>query len=151
MMTAKPFPLFSTLLIVLSCPSSTESRKCARPPVTTPDEEVILSPHPSSYLSPSELPTNFDWRFYSNSSTKSSNDGREDGLSTVNLCNRALTQQAPHVCGSCWAEAATGTHSLIFNLTCTHIVMKIKILLPLASQFFGGEPLMRDLCHCVEI
>lgn len=59
------------------------------------DEKVegkIYSRQPREYLRESDLPTVFDWR----------------NVNGTNFCSKVLTQMAPSVCGSCWAEAATG-------------------------------------------
>ena len=54
--------------------------------------EVIKSRLPHEYLRDSELPAAFDWR----------------NVNSTNFGSRVLTQKSPSVCGSCWAEAATG-------------------------------------------
>ena len=55
-------------------------------------EERITSRLPHSYLKESDLPAAHDWR----------------NVNGTNYCSKVLTQQNPAVCGSCWAEAATG-------------------------------------------
>ncbi len=55
---------------------------------------VIKSQLPHQYLKSSDLPENFDWR----------------SVNGVNYANRIMTQMSPAVCGSCWAEAATGNY-----------------------------------------
>lgn len=55
-------------------------------------DPVIVSPLPSEYLIESDLPENWDWR----------------NVNGSNYAGRVLNQKNPHVCGSCWAQAATG-------------------------------------------
>lgn len=55
-------------------------------------EPVVKSPLPHEYVKASELPDRWDWR----------------NVNGTNFCSKVLTQQSPVVCGSCWAEAATG-------------------------------------------
>jgi cathepsin X len=50
---------------------------------------VVTSPLPYTYINPSGLPENFDWR-------------RTDGGGLT----RSLNQHIPQYCGSCWAHAA---------------------------------------------
>jgi cathepsin X len=64
-------------------------------PFDGPIETVVKSPRPHTYLSASDLPKNFDWR----------------NVNGTNYGSKVLTQQNPAVCGSCWAEAATGALS----------------------------------------
>jgi hypothetical protein len=64
-------------------------------PFDEPIQTVVKSPRPHKYLSASELPANFDWR----------------NVNGTNYGSKVLTQQNPAVCGSCWAEAATGALS----------------------------------------
>jgi cathepsin X len=61
-------------------------------PLDEPLFSNIRSPLPHSYLKTSDLPERWDWR----------------NVNGTNFCNKVMTQQNPHVCGSCWAEAATG-------------------------------------------
>lgn len=65
---------------------------------TEPIEDVILSPLPHTQIKPSDLPQAWDWR----------------NINGVNYCSKVLTQQNPNVCGSCWAEAATGKREIHF-------------------------------------
>jgi hypothetical protein len=53
---------------------------------------VTTSAQPKDYVHQNDLPTNFDWR----------------NVNGTNYCSRTLNQKNPNVCGSCWAEAATG-------------------------------------------
>ncbi len=64
-------------------------------PFDGPIKEIISSPQPHTYLSTDDLPQNFDWR----------------NVNGTNYGSKVLTQQNPSVCGSCWAEAATGALS----------------------------------------
>ncbi len=52
----------------------------------------VTTPQPHTYLSIDTLPEQFDWR----------------NVNGTNFCSRTLNQKNPNVCGSCWAEAATG-------------------------------------------
>lgn len=61
-------------------------------PFKEPVKEVVKSPRPHTYLKASDLPDRWDWR----------------NVNGTNYCSKVLTQQSPNVCGSCWAEAATG-------------------------------------------
>lgn len=54
-----------------------------------------ISPLPHTYLKEADLPERWDWR----------------NVNGTNFCSKVLTQQNPQVCGSCWAEAATGALS----------------------------------------
>jgi len=66
-----------------------------------PIESHVVSALPHSYLKSTDLPAAWDWR----------------NVNGTNYCSKVLTQQNPHVCGSCWAEAATGKNfSLAINL-----------------------------------
>lgn len=55
-------------------------------------KSVIRSKLPHEYLREADLPRSFDWR----------------NVNGTNFASKVLTQQSPNVCGSCWAEAATG-------------------------------------------
>ena len=65
--------------------------KCYIPP-EEPIEPVIKTALPHTYLKTEDLPTKWDWR----------------NVNGTNYCGKVLTQMSPAVCGSCWAEAATG-------------------------------------------
>ena len=65
-----------------------------------PIAEVIKTPRPHTYLKASDLPDRWDWR----------------DVNGTNYCGKVLTQQSPNVCGSCWAEAATGALSDRFTI-----------------------------------
>ena len=82
----------------------------------------VVSPLPSE----PELPEAWDWR--------SSRDG-------LNLCTHVLTQQAPHVCGSCWAEAATGALSDRYKIATRgqlNLQLAPQNLLNFAPEITGG-------------
>jgi hypothetical protein len=64
-------------------------------PFDGPIKTVVKSPQPHTYLDTADLPANFDWR----------------NVNGTNYGSKVLTQQNPAVCGSCWAEAATGALS----------------------------------------
>lgn len=84
------FPLLIlsiVIAVVLGC-------RCYKPSESTV-LPVIKSPLPHTYLSPDKLPMNFDWR----------------NVNGTNFCTRTMTQMSPSVCGSCWAEGATGALS----------------------------------------
>lgn len=74
---------------------------------------VIKSPQPHTYLKSSNLPVNFDWR----------------NVNGTNYGSRVMSQQVPNVCGSCWAEAATGALSDRYA-----IATKGKLRVQLAPQ-----------------
>jgi hypothetical protein len=61
-------------------------------PPAVPIPPHVTSPLPHTYLKASDLPATWDWR----------------NVNGTNYCSKVLTQQNPQVCGSCWAEAATG-------------------------------------------
>jgi cathepsin X len=113
--------------------------KCGRASVTTPAEERVLTPHPATYIDPGSLPANFDWRFYRNSTSSSPPSSL---LETQNLCSRVLTQQVPHVCGSCWAEAATGALSDRYTIATSgalRVQLAPQVLLNFVEDLTGGS------------
>jgi cathepsin X len=65
-----------------------------------PVKNVVKSKMPHEYLRASDLPETFDWR----------------NVNGTNYGSRVLNQQSPNVCGSCWAEAATGALSDRYNI-----------------------------------
>ena len=97
---------------------------CSLPPRTQPHQTVVTSPLPHKYLSPQDLPRAFDWR---GNGTPGS----------PNLASRVLTQQAPRVCGSCWAEAAMGALSDRFTIA-THGVLRVQLAPQLLLNFVGS-------------
>lgn len=74
---------------------ATNARKVGYVPFDEPIKTIVNQPQPHTYLSSSELPESFDWR----------------KVNGTNFGSKVLTQQNPSVCGSCWAEAATGALS----------------------------------------
>ena len=84
-----------TLAILASfCVSVTSAYK-GYVPFNEPITQIVTSRRPHEYLRADDLPKNFDWRLVNGTSYGSN----------------VLTQQNPRVCGSCWAEAATGALS----------------------------------------
>ena len=84
------FPLILALILV-NIPLAFAGCKCYKP-FSEPIKERVLSARPHTYLKEDDLPQAFDWR----------------NVNGTNYCSKVLTQQNPSVCGSCWAEAATG-------------------------------------------
>jgi cathepsin X len=82
--------VLATALLVTSPPCADAFRGYA--PFSEPVEQVVTSPRPHDVVDPASLPKNFDWR----------------NVNGSNFCGRVLNQKNPRVCGSCWAEAATG-------------------------------------------
>ena len=94
--------------------------------VTDTSATHVTSPLPQDTLKSTDLPDSWDWR--------SSRDG-------MNLCTHVLTQQAPHVCGSCWAEAATGALSDRFKIATRgqlNLQLAPQNLLNFAPALTGG-------------
>ncbi len=71
--------------------------RCLKEP-EIPVEPVIRNKLPHEYLKSSDLPASWDWR----------------NINGTNYCSKVMTQQSPAVCGSCWAEAATGNYFFIY-------------------------------------
>jgi len=109
-------------------------------PFDGPIETVVNSPLPHTYLKSSDLPEAWDWR----------------NVNGTNYCSKVLNQKNPAVCGSCWAEAATGA------LTDRYLIAtKGKLNIQLAPQNLlnfnaytsggscnGGDPLKAyDFVH----
>jgi len=79
------------LLGLILCVNIASACKCYK----EPEEEVaprVISKPPHTYIKESDLPVSFDWR----------------NVNGTNYCSKVITQQNPAVCGSCWANAATG-------------------------------------------
>ncbi len=79
-------------------------------PFKTAVPQVIKSARPHEYLKMTDLPAKFDWR----------------NVNGTNYCSKVLTQQSPSVCGSCWAEAATGAISDRFAIA-TNNKLRVQI------------------------
>ena len=92
------FPIVATFIMLIQLHNSVGldkgsfSKGCCYVEPKEDVDEIIISPRPHEYLSVSQLPASFDWR----------------NINGTNYCSKVLTQMAPSVCGSCWAEAATG-------------------------------------------
>jgi cathepsin X len=95
-------------------------------PFPEPIEEVVKTPLPHTVLRSSDLPEHYDWR----------------NVNGTNYCSRVLNQKNPHVCGSCWAEAATGALSdryIIATKGKAQIQLAPQILLNYNSHTTGGS------------
>jgi cathepsin X len=86
--------IFMVLMVLVVSVTLAWACRCLKEP-ETPVDPVIRSPLPHQYLNASDLPEAWDWR----------------NINGVNYCSKVMTQQNPAVCGSCWAEAATGAIS----------------------------------------
>jgi len=112
--------LFSLLFLHLTV----LSHKCYKPivdPNLVPAGHVI-SPLPHT----AKLPRQWDWR----------NVGNRSFVSNV------LSQQNPHVCGSCWAEAATGALSDRYRIYTDGILqvnLAVQVLLNYDESVSGGS------------
>jgi len=109
--------MFIVLALLLSVPKA-----CYIPSPHAP-EELVTSPRP---VYSAELPENWDWR----------NVGGQSLVSNV------LTQQNPNVCGSCWAEAATGALSDRFKIATNgslQINLAPQTLLNFPHKMSGGS------------
>lgn len=86
-------------------------------------EHVVLSPQPKFSK---DIPLNWDWRSVNN----------------TNYGSPTLNQQAPNVCGSCWAEAATSSLSDRYAIATQgklRIQLSPQILLNWNSHISGGS------------
>jgi len=81
--------IFLSMLLILQ--ETTTGCKCFEP-FEHPIKEKVISKLPHSYLKEEDLPLTFDVR----------------NINGTNYGSHVLNQMAPSVCGSCWAEAATG-------------------------------------------
>lgn len=89
-------------------------------------DEVVKLPRPHEYLDINSLPRSFDWR----------------NINGTNYCSKVLTQQNPNVCGSCWAEAATGALTdryLIATNRKLNIQLAPQQLLNFNARISGGS------------
>jgi hypothetical protein len=84
------------LVVLVNLLHLNDACRCFVPP-EEPVELLVLSKPPHTYLKSSDIPAAWDWR----------------NVNGTNYCSKVLTQQNPSVCGSCWAEAATGLTLLI--------------------------------------
>ena len=83
------------------------------------------SPRPHTYVRSKDLPLNFDWR----------------SVNGTNYASHVITQQSPNVCGSCWAEAATGALSdryIIATQGKLRAQLSVQQLLNFGSKITGG-------------
>ncbi|KAJ1421891.1 hypothetical protein B484DRAFT_399328 [Ochromonadaceae sp. CCMP2298] len=87
-----------------------------------PVEEQIKSRRPSA----SDLPSAFDWR----------------NINGTNFGSQVMNQKNPHVCGSCWAQAAIGALSDRYNIA-TQGLLNIQLspqnLMDFDSKLTGGS------------
>ena len=119
-------PLLPLLLLPLL--SSTKARWIGRMARRGPDfrgaspKTHVTSPPPAAGAAPSA----FDWRF-------SKGPG---------LVSRIMSQQAPHVCGSCWAEAAMGALSDRYRIAtegAVDVQLASQVLLNFDPTVTGGD------------
>jgi len=127
--TMTALALFVLALFVLG--SGVWGRSCYKPSQAlrrgTIPASVVKTTQPP--MAPGQLPENFDWR----------NAGAKAGASGGgNLCGHVLTQQQPHVCGSCWAEAAMGALSDRFVIA-TNGTLRLQVRICWSQ---GGNPLL---------
>jgi hypothetical protein len=90
---------FLILAIVCAIFNAVSACRC-HIPLDEPLFSHVKSPLPHTYLRAEDLPDRWDWR----------------NVNGTNFCNKVMTQQNPHVCGSCWAEAATGKILLFYDM-----------------------------------
>lgn len=89
-------PLLLIVVALAAVLFATEvSAKVGYLPFDGPIKTVVNTRQPHTYIRSDDLPANFDWR----------------NVNGTNYGSKVLTQQNPSVCGSCWAEAATGALS----------------------------------------
>lgn len=88
---------------------------------------VIKSPLPHENLAlVNSLPKSWDWR----------------NINGTNYCSRVLIQTNPNVCGSCWAEAATGALSdryIIATQGKLRIALAPQVLINFNEEISGGS------------
>lgn len=119
------FAILGLITCLLSClPTLAEARpSCYKPvPQHSVPAEVITSPRPLTV----NLPDNWDWR----------------NINGKSFVSNVLTQQGPHVCGSCWAEAATGALSDRFKIATNgtlQINLAVQVLLNYDPSLSGGS------------
>jgi len=95
------------------------SRGCYRPDPDPPSDHV------RERLGDVVLPVNWDWR----------------NVKGHSFASNVLTQQSPHVCGSCWAEAATGALSDRYRIATNGSVqvnLAVQVLLNHDKKITGG-------------
>merc|ERR1712166_738244 len=112
--------LFVVVLLVLGLPFGAEGRYI---PSVDPTPEVITSARPE--FSASVTPLNWDWR----------------NVGGISYVSNVLTQQNPNVCGSCWAEAATGALSDRYRIATNGSLqanLAVQTLLNFPPKMSGG-------------
>jgi cathepsin X len=118
--------LSAIILLLIACDSIYSV--LAKGYIEFPEEvkSVILTKEPKEYLSMDDLPSAFDWR----------------NINGRNFCSRTLNQKNPSVCGSCWAEAATGALTdryLIATNGAIQFQLSPQILLNFNRDITGGS------------
>ena len=114
------------VLLFISCNSISTVHSIGY--IEFPEEvkNVILTKEPKDYLYKSDLPSAFDWR----------------NINGRNFCSRTLNQKNPSVCGSCWAEAATGALTDRYLIATNGVIqfqLSPQILLNFNSDISGGS------------
>lgn len=118
------------LAAVLLPAAAVETRRMATPrgPAWIAQRRARIGSHVTSPVPVpnASLPAAWDWRY-----------DRGPGL-----VSRVLTQQAPHVCGSCWAEAAMGALSDRYRIATAGAVdvqLAVQVLLNFNPKLTGGD------------
>lgn len=116
--------MLAACFAVLVLASSAHSRPSCYKPISRVAEraEWSIPSRPHAVL---DIPANWDWR----------------NVGGKSLVSNVLTQQNPHVCGSCWAEAATGAFSDRFKIATNgtlQVNFAVQVLLNYNETMSGG-------------
>ncbi len=119
------FHLTPAILVILAVIKTTIGCKCYQK-YDGVVEHVIKSKLPHEYLKDTDLPKSWDWR----------------NINGTNYCGKVLTQVNPNVCGSCWAEAATGALSDRYAIATSgklRVTLAPQILINFNARTSGGS------------